>query len=203
MVLHPLWRPFSPDSNAARQAERVAFRQTEPGPLQEHDPGWASAYLVVRAAVRAALGDDCRIAHVGSTAVPGMLAKPIVDVDLVVPDVLDEGAWLPGLEAVGFRLLFRDELGGSPHRQLTFTEPNANLHVFPPDAVEPRRHRVFVDWLRAHPSDRSAYAAAKRAAADGAGVLRYNDAKAAVVYDVYERVFAADPAHQHDPQPRG
>ena len=203
MVRHPLWRPFAAGSNAARQAQRVAFRQTEPGPLQPHDPRWVDAYRVVRSAVETALGPGVRIQHVGSTAVPDLVAKPVIDVDLLVPDVSDEDSWLPALESVGFRLLFRDDLGGSPHRQLTLAEPNANLHVFASDAVEPQRHRVFVDWLRTHPSDRRDYAAAKRAAADGVGTLRYNDAKAAVVYDVYERVFLADPAYPHDPQPRG
>lgn len=202
MVLHPLWRPFTAGSNAARQAERIAVRQTEPGPLQAHDPRWADAFQTVRTAVEAALGPDVRLTHVGSTAVPDLVAKPVIDADLLVPDVLDEDAWLPPLEAAGFRLLFHDALGGDVHRQLTLAEPNTNLHVWAPDASEPARHRAFVAWLRTHPSDRQAYADAKLAAAAPGTTLRYNDAKAAVVYDVYERIFAADPEHEHTPQPR-
>lgn len=199
---HPLWRPFAAGSNAARQSERVAFRQTEPGAPQPYDPGWSDAYAHVRDLVTAALGADHRIQHVGSTAVPGMTAKPVIDVDLLVPDVLDEDAWLPALEAVGFRLLFRDAIAGDPHRQLTLGEPNTNLHVWGPRAVEPQRHRLFVAWLRDHPEDRQVYAEAKARAVRGEAGLRYNDAKAAVVYDIYERAFAADPEHAHDPRPR-
>ncbi|MFJ4296879.1 GrpB family protein [Curtobacterium sp. NPDC089689] len=199
---HPLWRPFAAGSNATRQSERVAFRQTEPGPPQPYDPRWPDAYTLVRDLVVGALGDHPRVQHVGSTAVPGMTAKPVVDVDLLVPDVLDEGAWLPQLEAVGFRLLFRDAIAGDPHRQLTLGDPNTNLHVWGPGAVEPQRHRVFVRWLREHAEDRQVYADAKARAVRGEDGLRYNDAKAAVVYDIYERAFAADPEHGHDPRPR-
>lgn len=199
---HPLWRPFAAGSNAARQTERVAFRQTEPGAPQPYDPGWSDAYAHVRDLVTGALGADHRIQHVGSTAVPGMTAKPVIDVDLLVPDVLDEDAWLPALEAVGFRLLFRDAIAGDPHRQLTLGEPNTNLHVWGPHAVEPQRHRLFVAWLRDHPEDRHRYADAKARAVRGEDGLRYNDAKAAVVYDIYERAFAADREHDHDPRPR-
>ncbi|WIB65788.1 GrpB family protein [Curtobacterium sp. MCBD17_040] len=202
MPAHPLWRPFAADSNAARQSQRVAFRQTEPGSPQAYDPRWGESFACVRNLVADALGADRTIQHVGSTAVPGMVAKPVIDVDLLVPDVLDEQAWLPKLEAVGFRLIFRDVIAGDAHRQLTLGDPNTNLHVWRPDAVEPQRHRLFVEWLRAHSDDRQAYADAKaKAMRAGAGV-RYNDAKAAVVYDIYERAFAAEPSHAHDPHPR-
>ena len=87
---------------------------------------------------------------------------------------------------------------------LHHTDPVTNLHVFSPGAREPRRHVVFRDWLREHPDDRDEYAAYKRAvAAQGfADGMHYNNAKAAFVYDLYERIFAADPAHAHDPHPR-
>lgn len=141
------------------------------------------------------------ISQVGSTAVAGLLAKPVIDVDLTVPDAAEETLYVSHLEAVGFRLIFRDDLGGDTHRQLTFGTPNANLQVWSPGAVEPQRHAMFASWLRTHPADRDRYAAAKRAAADGVGMLRYNDAKAAVVYDIYESAFIADPSHLHDPRP--
>lgn len=179
----------------------MAFRQTEPGSPQPYDPGWRDSYSHVRDLVTEALGADHRIQHAGSTAVPGMTAKPVIDVDLLVPDVLDEGAWLPELEAVGFRLLFRDAIAGDPHRQLTLGEPNTNLHVWGPGAVEPQRHRLFVAWLCDHPEDRQIYAEAKARAVRGEDGLRHDDAEAAVVYDIYERAFAADPDHAHDPRP--
>ena len=202
VATHPLWRPFAVGSNAARQSQRVAHRQTDPGPPQAHDPRWADAFAHVRDLVAGALGADHAVAHVGSTAVPGMIAKPVIDVDLLVPDLLDEASWLPRLEAVGFRLVFRDVIAGDPHRQLTLGTPNTNLHVWQPGAVEPQRHRLFVEWLRSHPADRQLYADAKATAANADGDLRYNDAKAAVVYDIYERAFASAPNHTHDARPR-
>lgn len=203
MATHPLWRPYSSSANAARQVHRIAHRQAQPGPLQEHQEQWAKEYAALRQVIEDAIPDQVvEVAHVGSTAVAGLLAKPVIDLDLTVPEVTDEGSYLPRLEAVGFRLIFRDDLGGDAHRQLTFGAPNANLHVWGPGAVEPRRHALFLSWLRTHPADRDRYAAAKRDAADGAGGRRYNDVKSAVVYDLYEWAFMADSAHRHDPQPR-
>lgn len=141
------------------------------------------------------------ISHVGSTAVPALIAKPVIDGDLTVPDVDEEVAYIPRLEAVGFRLIFRDDLGGDAHRQLTFAVPNANLHVWGATAVEPQRHLIFTRWLKDDPVDRERYAAAKLDAAGADGTRRYNDHKSAVVYDIYERAFSADLGHDHDPQP--
>ncbi len=109
---------------------------------------------------------------------------------------------MPRLEAAGFRLIFRDVMSGDPHRQLTFARPNTNLHVWSPGAIEPQRHVVFADWLRTNLTDRLRYNAAKAAASAGDGSARYNDLKAAAVYDIYERAFTADAQHAHDPHPR-
>ena len=203
MVTHPLWRPYTPSANAERQAERIAHRQAQPGPLHvSRASGWETRYRVVEQLVRVTIPDQVlQLRHVGSTAVNGLLAKPVLDVDLVVPAVADEPAYLPRLEAVGFRLIFRDEVGGDAHRQLTFEVPNTNLHVWSPGATEPQRHAVFLAWLRGHAEDRERYAAVKRLAAAGDG-SRYNDLKSEVVYDIYERAFLADPSYPHDPQPR-
>ncbi len=143
------------------------------------------------------------VRHVGSTSVPGLAAKPVIDVDLTVPDVEDEPAYLPRLEAAGFLLIFRDVMSGDPHRQLTFASPNTNLHVWSPGAIEPQRHVVFADWLRTSASGRQRYNAAKAAASTADGTARYNDLKAATVYDIYEQAFIADRRHDHDPHPRG
>ncbi|WP_157887659.1 GrpB family protein [Frondihabitans sp. PAMC 28766] len=202
MALHPLWRPFAPGSNAVRQSQRVAHRQTEPGALRPHEESWATDFDRVCRVIEAALpGGIHRLTHVGSTAIPGVVAKPVIDIDLVVDDVSDEMTYVPQLEAAGFTLIFRDDMAGDPHRQLTFAAPNTNLHVWSPSAVEPRRHELFAEWLVSHPEERQLYSDAKTAAAADPS-RRYNDAKAAVVYDIYERAFAADPLHEHTPQPR-
>ena len=142
------------------------------------------------------------ICHVGSTAVPLLVAKPVLDIDLIVPAVEDERAYLPQLQAAGFRLIFRDDISGDAHRQLTLGAPNTNLHVWSPDAVEPQRHQLFNRWLRSHAVDRDRYTRAKLSAGGREDATRYNDGKSAVIYDIYERIFLADQNHLHDPQPR-
>jgi GrpB-like predicted nucleotidyltransferase (UPF0157 family) len=179
------------------------MRQTEPGPLRQHDPAWREDYATVEAVVRAALLDRVlALEHVGSTVVAGLVAKPVIDIDLTVADVDDEPDYLPALERGGFRLVFRDELVGEPHRHLTFAGPDSNLHVWNPGAIEPRRHVLFATWLRSNPTDRRRYAEAKLAAAAAPPERgRYNDLKAAAVYEIYERAFRADSEHAHDPRP--
>ncbi len=203
MVTHPLWRPYASHANAERQSQRVAHRQVRPGPLQPYREHWRRDCLELEALIAKALPDrHLSLQHVGSTAVTGLIAKPVIDLDLTVPDVTDEDSYLPDLERAGFVLIFRDSLGGDAHRQLTFAAPNANLHVWGPGAVEPQRHLLFVRWLDDHPGDRDRYAAAKREAAVTDGARRYNDLKSGVVYDLYEQAFLADPSYDHDPRPR-
>lgn len=203
MATHPLWRPYAPSANAHRQSGRVAHRQVQPGPLQTDHARWAEAYGVVQRLVEDTIGDQVlEMRHVGSTAVPGLIAKPVPDVDLTVPAAEDEQSYIPRLQGVGFRLIFRDEIGGDAHRQLTLGAPNTNLHVWSPGAVEPQRHEIFIRWLRGHDVDRDRYAAAKLLANSETGATRYNDAKSAVVHDIYEQAFLTDQKHLHDPQPR-
>lgn len=203
MTTHPLWLPFAPGANAARQGQRIAVRQTAPGAVRPHDRAWRDDYRRVRDIVVTALEEQTlAIRHIGSTSIAGADAKPVIDVDLTVADAEDEPRYLPRLESAGFRLLFRDRMAGDPHRHLTLAIPNTNLHVWSPGALEPRRHALFVDRLRSHAEERRVYNAAKAAAVGAAASGRYNDLKAAVVYDIYERAFIADPDHRHDPQPR-
>jgi GrpB-like predicted nucleotidyltransferase (UPF0157 family) len=169
-----------------------------------YDEAWPARYADVAARIRAALGDRVLLLeHIGSTSVPGLAAKPIIDVNLVVADSGDEPAYLPDLEASGFTLRIR-EPEWEQHRVLGIEDPKTNLHVFSPGSGEPARTRMFRDRLRDHPEDRAEYGALKtELATQGfAEVMDYNNHKAALVYDIYERIFTADPAHAHDPQPR-
>jgi GrpB-like predicted nucleotidyltransferase (UPF0157 family) len=168
------------------------------------DPTWPATYAALAARVRDTLGTQVlTIEHVGSTAVPGLVAKPVIDIDLTVADSADEAAYVPDMEADGWVLRIREQ-EFEEHRLLRLEDPECNLHVWSPGSPELRRHRAFRDWLISHPDDRERYAAAKQSATavsftDG---MHYNNAKAWVVYDIYERIFAADPAYPHDPQPR-
>ena len=206
MRTHPLWNPFQTPSEEEINAERAKLGVWTPSPVEvvAPDPAWPQWYAAARDRVVAALGDRVlAIEHVGSTAVPGLWAKPMIDIDLTVADSADEDVWLPDLESAGFVLRVR-EPGWEEHRVLRGLVPTTNLHVFSPGAREPRRHRMFRDWLRAHPEDRDRYARVKRevAARGFTDSMLYNNAKAWFVYDVYEKVFAGDPDHEHDPHPR-
>jgi GrpB-like predicted nucleotidyltransferase (UPF0157 family) len=171
--------------------------------IEEPDSSWAQRYAEVEAAVLTALGDRVlEIQHVGSTAVPGLPAKPIIDVDLAVADPADEAAYVPGLQGLGF-VHWHTEPHWHQHRLFKLLdEPRVHLHVFGPDCPEAVRHRMFRDWLVAHPEDRQAYADAKRSAVatmaatgDDHGALgfgmRYNRVKEPVVREIYERMFRA------------
>ncbi|MGB0101198.1 MAG: GrpB family protein, partial [Nocardioides sp.] len=152
MPTHPLWNAFDVPSIEEIEAARVELAVWTPATVQvvPYDPTWPQAYAAVRDRVIAALGDRVlRIEHVGSTSVPGLWAKPVIDADLTVADSGDEDAWLPELEAAGFVLRVR-EPDWEEHRCLRGSEPTTNLHVFSPGAREPQRHRLFRDWLRAH-----------------------------------------------------
>jgi len=201
---HPLWRPFElPDDDAIARA-RVGVHPQTLVEVVASDERWPAQFDAVRRLVLDTLGDTVvAVEHIGSTSVPGLWAKPIVDIDLTVPDSADEASYLPALENAGFNLRVR-EPDWEEHRLFKLLEPDTNLHVFSSGSVEPQRHLLFRDWLRTHADDREAYAACKREVAargftDG---MAYNNAKAGFVYDLYEKIFTADPAHAHTPQPR-
>lgn len=205
MSTHPLWNPYEVPDLDQIAAVRLAPQAPEVVEVVAPDPSWPAVFDGVRDRLARALGDRAlSIEHVGSTAVPGLWAKPVIDVDLTVADSADEPSWLPDVEALGFELRVR-EPEWEEHRFLKSMAPEVNLHVWSRGAREPRRHRAFRDWLRAHDDDRARYADVKRSVAARGfdDAMLYNNEKAWVVYDIYERIFAADPAHEHEPHPRG
>ena len=142
--------------------------------------------------IRLALGEKVlAVEHIGSTSVPGLGAKDVIDIDLTVADPRDEGGYVPALEEIGYVLTVR-EPSFHQHRCLRLSEPRVNLHVFGPDCPETIRHRMFRDWLSTHPEDRTRYENAKRAAIPGGGnVMDYNSRKQQVIRDIYDRLFRA------------
>jgi GrpB-like predicted nucleotidyltransferase (UPF0157 family) len=101
--------------------------------IEEPDPAWAQRYEVLEAGIREALGDRVlAIQHIGSTSVPGLPAKPIIDIDLAVTDPTDETAYVPDLEPLGY-VHWLTEPDWHQHRLLKMlTEPRVHLHVFGP-----------------------------------------------------------------------
>jgi GrpB-like predicted nucleotidyltransferase (UPF0157 family) len=155
-----------------------------------YNPEWPRRYQALSAEIRTALGDAALgIEHIGSTSVEGLAAKDVIDIDLTVTDPRDEDVYVPPLERLGYVLTVR-EPSFHEHRCLRLADPRANLHVFGPDCPESIRHRMFRDWLRAHPEDRALYEDAKRTAVPGRGnVMDYNTRKQKAVREIYDRLF--------------
>ncbi|MET9225973.1 GrpB family protein [Lentzea sp. NPDC003310] len=130
--------------------------------LEDYNPAWPAWFAVEEARIRAALGPVAvRVEHCGSTSVPGLAAKPLIDVVLVVPDSGDEDAYVPALVEAGYYLRLR-EPDWYGHRLVKGTVPNVNMHVFSPGCVEVDRMLAFRDRLRAHEEDRREYERVKR-----------------------------------------
>ncbi|GGO54480.1 GrpB family protein [Streptomyces lasiicapitis] len=169
--------------------------------LAEYDPRWRQAFAHEAVRIDGALtGVRHEIEHVGSTSVPGLAAKPIIDMLLTVPDPGDETAYVPALERLGYTLAVR-EPDWYEHRVLRTQDlapgaASANLHVLPPDCPETTRMLRFRDWLRAHDDDRDLYARTKRALAEQTWeyMQNYADAKTEVVEAIIARAERAESA---------
>ena len=160
--------------------------------LADYDPGWATAFEREAARIRGALGDQARLLeHVGSTSVPGLAAKPIIDLVLAVMDSTDEDAYVPPMEAAGYVLRIR-EPEWFEHRLFKGSDPASNIHVFTVGTAEIHRMLAFRDWLRAHDDDRLLYEQTKRdlAAREWKYVQHYADAKTDVVAEIMTRALA-------------
>ncbi len=161
--------------------------------LVAYDSAWSKHFAREARRIRDALGARAmRIEHVGSTSVPGLAAKPIIDLLLVVIDSADEPSYVPALEGAGYVLRIR-EPEWRQHRLFKGPDVNINLHVFTVGSGEIERLLIFRDWLRAHPADRDLYARTKRALArrEWRYVQNYADAKSEVVEDIIARARTA------------
>lgn len=161
-----------------------------------YDPAWPDLYESYALRIREAIGLRALVVeHVGSTAVPGLAAKPIIDIDLIVASPAAEETYVPALEGVGFEHRVR-EPWWYEHRMLRLADPLCHLHVFGPDAPEPWKHRILRDWLRSDAADRELYAQVKRDAAAESGaagehMMAYNARKQDVIREIYGRAFRA------------
>jgi GrpB-like predicted nucleotidyltransferase (UPF0157 family) len=157
--------------------------------LVDYDPAWADQFEREATRIRAALGERALLLeHAGSTSVPGLAAKPIVDIVLAVPDSSNEGDYVPALEAEGFELRIR-EPDWYEHRVLKKSAPNVNLHVFSSGCVEIDRMLAFRDHLRTNEADKELYERTKRelGARHWEYVQDYADAKTEVVEAIIAR----------------
>jgi GrpB-like predicted nucleotidyltransferase (UPF0157 family) len=160
--------------------------------LVDYDSDWPERYSGLEQEIRRALGGAAlQIGHVGSTAVPGLIAKPIIDIVLAVADSAREDGYVPPLQAAGYALRIR-EPEWYEHRMLRGGDEDVNLPVFSADCLEIERMLRFRDRLRTNAADCERYAAAKRelAARDWRHVQDYADAKTDVIDEIVARASA-------------
>lgn len=159
----------------------------------DYDPAWPERFRREAAKIRDALGDVAlRIEHIGSTAVPGLAAKPIIDVLLVVEDSGDEASYMPALEAAGYVLRVREK-DFYEHRMLRTTDKDVHVHVYSPGSPETRRYLLLRDHLRENERDRELYARTKHelAARDWPSMQHYAEAKTEVIEGIIVRAAEA------------
>lgn len=155
----------------------------------DYDDRWPLQFEHTAERIRRALGDGAiGIEHIGSTAVPGLSAKSVVDILLTLADVTDEAAYVPALESIGFVLRVREP----EHRMLRTPTRDVHLHVYEPDHTEVRNYLDLRDWLRVNAADRELYASTKRRLAqqDWSDMNHYADAKSDVVGEILTRAKA-------------
>jgi GrpB-like predicted nucleotidyltransferase (UPF0157 family) len=127
--------------------------------IAEYDEAWPARFEVERERIAGALGGIARrIDHVGSTSVPGLAAKPIVDISVGVDDPDDDGAFTDALTAAGYELRVVEP----QHRMFRTPERDVQVHVWPSGGVEQVEKLLFRDWLRRSADDRARYETVKR-----------------------------------------
>ena len=159
----------------------------------DYDPAWPERFNREAGRIRAALGGAAQLVeHIGSTSVPGLAAKPIIDMLLVVEDSNDEPSYLPALEEAGYVLRVR-ERDFHEHRMLRTAEKDVHLHVFSPGSPEVDRYLLLRERLRNYEEERELYARTKRELANETWVTmqHYAEAKTEVVEAIIARAAAA------------
>ena len=157
--------------------------------LVEYDSSWPELFEQESNRIHSVLGSKAlQIEHVGSTSIPGLCAKPIIDILLVVKDSADESSYVPALAAAGYVLQIR-EPDWFEHRLFKGPDTDINLHVFSLGTSEIDRMLRFRDWLRTNDTDRDKYAQVKRSLAKNKWrhVQHYANAKTSIVQEIMKR----------------
>ncbi len=165
--------------------------------IAEPDPGWPAAFDAEAERIAAALPAELavRIEHVGSTSVPGLAAKPTIDIQLSVSSMTPRTAYVEPLTGIGYRWAL--DPWDDEHEYFSRDEDGERayqIHVCPSGSGWERRHLAFRDALRADPALAATYERLKRelASAHPRDVLSYVDGKTPFVREVEERVLASD-----------
>ena len=154
--------------------------------LVDYDLSWPARFQDERARITAALGTEAiGIEHIGSTSVPGLAAKPIIDVLVTVADIEDEPHYLPALQRAGYVLRVREP----GHRMVRTPELDVHVHIWPDGDPAVTACLAFRNRLRSSIADRDLYAATKRRLAqqDWPTMDHYADAKSDVILQILSR----------------
>ncbi|KAL1869573.1 hypothetical protein Plec18167_007872 [Paecilomyces lecythidis] len=176
--------------------QRVAVRKHERLQVVEYDPTWPESFRVISKRIKDALGDRVLdVIHVGSTSIPGLPAKNVIDVDVIVTDPSKEEQYVPDMENAGFQLLHR-EPGWFQHRFFACDEPYSNVHCFGPNCPMVIQHQIFREWMMDpnHRDDFEKYVQIKQEAsratlAAGETGNQYNLRKQPFIRAVLDRAF--------------
>lgn len=187
--MHPLHQPYQRLSESQHRAALIGgmHQLTQPIHIVDYHFNWLDLFLQEAKYIRQILGSTIlALDHIGSMAVSGLVAKPIIDIDLSVADSADELSYLPFLEAAGYQLIIR-EPDWHQHRMLKGSDTDINLHVWTIGSLVAQRHLLFRNWLRANADDRLRYSQLKRALADQGFkyMSEYNDAKSALIHEIF------------------
>ncbi len=158
--------------------------------LADYDENWKSRYEEEEKKIQAALGEKIvTLEHVGSTSVPGLMAKPIIDIVLEVENSANEESYIPNLEKKGYRLKIR-EGDWFEHRLLKDSKGSVNLHVFSKGCSETKKMISFKNHLIENKEDFELYQNTKKdlASKDWEYTQDYADAKSSVVKDIFSRI---------------
>ncbi|WGL51646.1 GrpB family protein [Nocardioides sp. BP30] len=180
-------RPRRPDVTTVELVGGVERRTLE---LVDHDPRWAAAYEEHRRRIRTALGPTAlQVEHIGSTSVPGLAAKPIVDILLTVADITAEEDYLDQLLEAGYLLRTREP----GHRLVRTPARDVHVHVLEVGDEAAADYLLLRDQLRSSTTDRELYERVKREliTRDWADMNAYADAKTDVIVAIKERARAA------------
>jgi GrpB-like predicted nucleotidyltransferase (UPF0157 family) len=178
-------------SEEEMQAARIGGMRLHNAPVQliPYSVEWPTLFIREADRVRTTLGNRVlMLEHVGSTSVPGLAAKPIIDMILAVADSADEPAYVPAMESAGYVLHIR-EPDWHQHRLFKGPDTDINLHVYSSGCPEIDKMLMFRDWLRINDADRDLYERTKRDLAQQTWkyVQNYADAKTAVVEKIVAR----------------
>jgi GrpB-like predicted nucleotidyltransferase (UPF0157 family) len=183
-----------PNDPIGERLREVIIGEIEPQTIviADYDPAWPERFRREEARIRVALGEAAlSVEHIGSTSVPGLAAKPIVGILLVVEDSADETSYVPALQEAGYVLRVR-EPDFDEHRKFRTPQKDVHVHVFSAGSKEIERYVLLREHLRENEEDRELYARTKRelASREWPSMQHYAEAKTEVIEGIIARAAA-------------